>query len=85
VWGIAVELAFIFLIRFWRAFLIAAPAGFAAAFLTGKNAIVGIAVFAGVFLVAAIAFAVRAHRRRALGYDTPIRGMFRALGRRLGG
>ena len=82
-WGLIIELGFVFLIRFWRAFLVAAPAGLAAAFLTGNNAVVGLAVFAGVFLVAAIAFAVRARRRRALGYDTPLRGMFRALGRRL--
>jgi hypothetical protein len=83
--GILIELAFVFLIRFWRALLIAIPAGLAAAFLSGNDIVVGVATFAGVFLLASIAFWRRARHRRALGYDTPLRGAFRAIGRRFGG
>jgi uncharacterized membrane protein (DUF485 family) len=83
--GLLIELAFVFLIRFWRALLIALPAGFVAYVLAGNDALTGIVVFVAVFVPLTALFVWHARRRRALGYDTPLQSALRSIGRRFGG
>jgi membrane protein implicated in regulation of membrane protease activity len=81
--GILIEIGFVLLLRFHWAALAGAVVGAAAWFLSGRNPVVGIAAFVLTAVATAVLVHRRARRRQAMGLDTPLRGAFRALQRRL--